>query len=186
MNISEFVAEHIEVLKHTKIDGCRRNNGPMDLQPMMVWLNEHDDTNIAILETKGENTLDYVPQTFGLLTQQNPKFVIFMAESLARVLDKSEVDQFLGAHIPGDLQKEHKSRGPLSGIKELIAFNGLDTDTGEQVHGFMEFAYDDFGIPVFSEPRIDVVSEDQIDKANMTFLFREFYKIITKMREIGL
>ena len=34
--------------------------------------------------------------------------------------------------------------------------------------------------------RIDVVSEDQIDKANMTFLFREFYKIITKMREIGL
>jgi hypothetical protein len=109
-----------------------------------------------------------------------------MAESLARAIDKSEVDRFLSTHVPGNLQKEHKSRGPLSGIKELIAFNGLDTDTGEQVHGFMEFTYDDFGIPVFSKPRIEMVSEDQIDKANMTFLFHEFYKIIKKMRALDL
>ena len=58
MNISELVADHVEVLKHTKIDGCRRNKGPMDLQPMMVWVDSDDDTNIAILETKGEGGKD--------------------------------------------------------------------------------------------------------------------------------
>lgn len=182
MNISELVADHVEVLKHTKIDGCRRNKGPMDLQPMMVWVDSDDDTNIAILETKGEGVLDYVPQTLGLVAQQNPKFIIFMAESWARAIDKSEVDEFLGSHKPGDLQKLHDSRGPLSNVKQLIAFNGLDTDSGEQVHGFVEFTYDDFGIPVFAEPRIAVVPDDQIDNANMTYLFGEFYKFMTKVR----
>jgi len=52
VNISEFVAEHIEVLKHTKIDGCRRNKGPMDLQPMMVWINEHDDNRSRKAESR--------------------------------------------------------------------------------------------------------------------------------------
>lgn len=175
MNLAEVIRDHMSITKSTKADACKRNNGPTDLVPMIVWIDEDDQTNVAVVEVKG-NTMEYMPKVLAFMAQQNPKAVVFIAESLAKTVDSPEdLEKYLAGHKPGDLRKQYEARGPLSGIQELIAFNGIDMVTGRQAQGVVKFSYDDQGMPVFDETEVNEVPENHVDKANMTWLFDKFY-----------
>lgn len=182
MNLAETLRDHVEVSKLTKIDACRRNNGPADLQPMVVWVDGEDKTNVAIVDAKG-NTSEFMPQLLGLLAKQSPKIIVFMAESLAKSMNSpEELDEFIASHKPGDLREIYNSQGPLSGIQELIAFNALSLVTGQQMQAVARFTYDDFGIPVFSETEIAEIPAEHIDKANVSWMFSQFYEFMQSLR----
>lgn len=178
MILTEFIGVHMDITKSTKADACKRNNGPTDLTPMIVWLDQEEKMNVAVVEVKG-NTLDFMPRVLAFMTQQNPKLVLFIAESLAKTADSPmEINEFLSTHKPGDLAKQYKSMGPLSGVEEIIAFNGIDMSTGSQAQGMILLSYDDWGQPIFSDPQVIEVPEEYIDAANMTWLFDNFYKFM--------
>lgn len=182
MNLADTIRDHINITKETKLDACRRSGGPADLNPMVVWIDEEDKTSIAVVETKG-NTTEYMPKILGLLAQQSPKAVIFMAESLAKsCASPEEFDEFMKSHQPGDLRKLYESRGPLSGVTELIAFNGIDLTTGKQMQGVTTFTYDDQGLPVFGETEVNEIPVEHIDKANVSWIFGEFYEFMKSMK----
>lgn len=178
MNLAEVIQDHMSITKMTKVDACERNNGPTDLSPMVVWVDSEGKTNVAVVEVKG-NTLEYMPKVLSFMAEQNPRVLVFIAESLAKsVGSEAELEKFLADHEPGELRRQYEARGPLSGVRELIAFNGIDMATGEQVQGLVHFTYDDHGIPVFSETEVSEIPRENIDKANMTWLFDTFYEFM--------
>lgn len=182
MNLDEIIRDHIEITKATKFDACERNGGPSDLNPMVIWIDEEEKTSIAVVEAKG-NTTEYMPKVLGLLAKQSPKVIIFMAESLAKsCASQEEFEVFMKQHKPGDLKKLHNSRGPLSGVVELIAFNGIDLATGKQMQGVATFTYDDKGLPVFGSTEISEIPAEHIDKANMSWMFGEFYEFMKSLK----
>jgi len=175
MKLTELVLDHIEITKQTKEQSCRHNGGPADLSPMLLWVDELDKTSLAIVDAKG-TVRDYMPKALELIAKQNPKIVIFICESLGMKLDSvDEMKKFGETHKSGDLEKLFARRGPLSGVEELIAFNALDTSTGEQVQGMAKFHYDDFGLPVFGETTVHTVEDKYLDESNVTSLFKQFY-----------
>lgn len=177
MKLTELVLAHIEITQKTKEESCRHNGGPSDLSPMLLWVDSSDETSLAIVEAKG-SVLEYMPQALELISQQNPKVVMFICESYGKKLDKTEYKKFVNSHKSGDLSKIYADRGPLSGIDELIAFNALDTNTGEQVQGITKFHYDDLGLPIFGETTVQSIEEKYLDEANVTMLFKQFYTYI--------
>ena len=177
MKLTELVLEHIEMTQRTKEASCEHNGGPSDLLPMLVWVNGLDETSVAIIEVKN-SVLESMPQVLSLLVKQNPKVVMFICESYAVKLDKTELQEFQDTHKSGDLAKIYAEHGPLSGVDELIAFNALDTDTGEQVQGYTRFHYNDIGLPVFGETEVHSLEHGQLDQANTTMIFNQFYKYI--------
>lgn len=182
MNLAEIIRCHVDITKATKTDACERNGGPADLNPMMVWIDEEDKTSVAIVEAKG-NTLDYMPKVLGLVARQSPKVVIFISESLAKSCESpEEFEAYMQDHKPGDLKKKYEELGPLSGIQELIAFNGIDLATGKQMQGITTFAYDDKGIPVFGDTEVDEIPDDHIDRANISWVFAQFYEFMRSMK----
>jgi hypothetical protein len=183
VSIAEIVRDHVEVAKLTKADACQRNGGPSDLSPMMIWVDGDDKTNVALVDAKG-STMEYMPKVLSLVAQQLPKYIIFVAESLAReATSREEVDSLLEDHKPGDFSRQHNELGPLSNLKELLAFNGIDLSTGEQAQGVAMFTYDDFGQPVFSDTEVVTVPEEHINDANVTMIFGQFYRFMQLMRE---
>lgn len=182
MKLAELVLEHIEITKQTKVESCRHNKGPSDLLPMIIWVNSKDETNLAIVDVKGQ-TLDYMPKALSMVSQQDPKVVIWISESLCMAVDTSKsFDDFKETHKSGDLAKLYASRGPLSGVEELIAFNGLDTTTGEQVQGMSKFHYDDSGMPVFGETKVFPIEAKYLNEANVTMIFGQFYQFMVGLR----
>jgi len=175
MKLAELVLEHIEITKQTKEQSCRHNGGPADLSPMLLWVDELDKTSLAIVDADGKMS-DYMPQALGLIAKQNPKVVIFICESFGMQLDSiDEMKKFGKTHKSGDLEKLFAKRGPLSGVEELIAFNALDTSTGEQVQAYIKFRYDDFGLPVFGETMVRPIEDKYLDESNVTSIFKQFY-----------
>jgi hypothetical protein len=144
---------------------------------MLVWVNGSDETSLAIIDVMG-SVLESVPQALSLVAAQNPKVVMFICESYGMKLDKTEFEEFRDSHQSGDLSKIYAERGPLSGVDELIAFNALDTSTGEQVQGYTRFHYNDLGLPVFGETEVQSLDNKHLDKANVTRLFKQFYNFI--------
>lgn len=182
MKLTELILDHIELTKLTKEESCRHNGGPSDLMPMMIWVDTLGKTGLACIEHKG-NTMDYMPKALNLVAQQDPEFVLFVAESLAMKVDGMEaLEEFKKTHKSGDLAKMHAKRGPLSGIEELIAFNGLNTNTGEQVQGFVKFHYNDIGVPIFGETTVQSIDEKYIDESNVTSVFNQFYKFMVSRK----
>lgn len=182
MNLAEVIQDHMSITKSTKADACKRNNGPTDLSPMVVWIDNEDRTNVAIVEVKG-NTMEYMPRVLGFMVQQNPKAVVFISESLAKSVDSVEdLDKFLAEHKPGDLSQQYQARGPLSGIQELIAFNGIDMSTGSQMQGIVRFTYDDHGMPVFGDTEVSEIPREHVDSANMSWVFNMFYEFMLSQR----
>lgn len=183
VDLTTAIEMNVRAIKDTKLEACKRMGGPTDLSPMMAWVTDDNSMNVALVDVKG-TAVEYMPPVLSLVAQQMPKFVIFIAESLAKqCADRDEVDELLATHQPGGFAKEVAERGPLSGITELIAFNGLDTHTGEQVQGYVSFTYDDFGQPVFSEPHITNVPDEYKDHANVTMIFSQFHRFMESMRE---
>jgi hypothetical protein len=152
---------------------------------MLIWVDALDKTNLAIVDAKGAVS-EYMPQALELISNQNPKIVIFICESLGKKIDSGDdIEKFKKTHKSGDLEKQFTRRGPLSGIEELIALSALDVSTGEQVQGFTKFHYDDFGLPVFGETVVSPIEEKYFDESNMTTLFKQFhlYHLFKKARE---
>jgi hypothetical protein len=177
-NLADTLRRHVEIMKMTKIDACRRNNGPADLVPMCVWVDGEDQTNIAIVDAKG-HTSDFMPKLLSLLAKQSPKIIVFMSESLAKQVGSAkELDEFLATSKPGDLRKLYDAHGPLSGLQELIAFSALSVVTGEQMQAIAKFTYDDSGLPVFSETEMMEIPRADTDKANISWLFDKFYEFM--------
>lgn len=175
MKLTELVLEHIEITKQTKEASCKHNGGPSDLSPMLLWVDKSDNTSLAIVNAEG-SVRDYMPQALELISKQDPKFVIFICESLGMKVDSiDELKNFEKTHKSGDLAKLFAKRGPLSGVEEIIAFNALDTNTGEQVQGLAKFHYDDFGLPVFGETTVQTIEDKYLDESNVTALLKQFH-----------
>lgn len=182
MKLTELVLDHIEITKQTKQEACRHNEGPSDLTPMVIWVNSKDETNLAIVDVQGR-TVEYMPKTLSMVALQDPKVVIWISESLSMAIgNEKSFDEFKETHKSGDLAALYAERGPLSGVEEIIAFNALDTDTGEQVQGLTRFHYDDSGMPVFGETSVFVVEEKYVDEANVTMIFKQFYQFMVEIR----
>ncbi len=175
MKLAELVLEHIEITKQTKEASCRHNGGPADLAPMLLWVDNLDKTSLAIVDAEGTIS-EYMPKALNLIGKQNPKIVMFICESLGMSLDNvDDLKKFRNTHTSGDLSKLWERRGPLSGVEELIAFNALDINTGEQVQGIVKFVYDDFGLPIFGETTVQQIDEKYLDESNLTSLFKQFH-----------
>lgn len=177
MKLTELVLEHIDLTKKTKEESCRHNGGPSDLSPMLLWVNSLDETSLAILEIKG-GVLESMPPALNWVAEQNPKAIMFICESYGKKFNKTEFEEFRDGHKAGDLSKIYAERGPLSGVDELIAFNALDTNTGEQVQGYTRFHYDDLGLPIFGETSVQSLDAKYLDDANVTMMFKQFYTYI--------
>ncbi|MBM4058556.1 MAG: hypothetical protein FJ275_10040 [Planctomycetes bacterium] len=181
MDLARQMRDHAEATKATKTDACRRNGGPTDLHPMLIWVGVDGKANIALMEAKG-GPMGYLPPALSLVSRQNPTIVIYVAESYGKILDpKTSLSEFEQTHEHGALAREHERLGPLSGVEELIALSGLDLATGEQMQAVCRFGYDDWGIPKFEETDIQMVQRSNIGRASVTLIFDAFYQFMAKM-----
>lgn len=180
--LTEFVSAHLEITKITKAQSCETAGGPSDLAPMMIWLDADDKTNLALVDVKG-NLLDFMPKILTLVAKQNPKYVVYVVEGLAKSVEsEADLEKFAEQHKPGDLSRQYAKLGPLAGLTELIALHALDTESGEQVQGIARYTYDDKGQPVFVESDVQTVPRKHIDKANMSIVFDSFHKFMVSLR----
>jgi hypothetical protein len=172
----ELVQMHSEIAKTTKVQACKTQGGPCDLHHMMIWVDGNDKTNLAIVDVKGQMT-EYMPKMLALVGEQSPKVVMFLAESLAyEASSVEEAEEVRQKYKNGEFAETYRELGPLSGLKELIAFNALDVITGEQVQGVVPFMYDDKGMPVFGETQVSLVDREHVESANVTHMFDLFYQ----------
>lgn len=182
MTLADHLRDHVSATKATKVDACRRNGGPADLLPMLIWVGWDNKSSIALMEAKG-STMDYLPKMLSLVAQQDPQILIYMAESFAKTVgSEAELTKFEMTHAHGDLRRLHERLGPLSGVVELIAFSGIDLATGEQMQAICRFGYDDQGIPKFDETDFRAVERSNIGRASVTLIFDAFYEFMKKTR----
>ncbi len=175
MKLTELVLDHIEITQHTKEATCREHKGPSDLAPMLLWVDNSDQTNVMVLAVEGRPT-QYMPEALQLVVKQDPKFVIFICESLGMSLDSTEDFQnFSKTHKSGDLEAIYKERGPLSNVEEIIVFNAIDLTSGEQVQGITKFKYDDFGHPIFGETTVYTLDQKYVNEASVTSMLNQFH-----------
>lgn len=182
MNLEQQLRGHAEATKATKADACRRNGGPADLAPMLIWVGQDGKASIALIDAKG-NTMDYMPQALALVGKQNPRIVIYMTEGYATsVKSIEEYDEFAKTHKHGDLEKAFSKLGPLSGVTELIALSGIDVETGRQMQAVTRFGYDDKGQPQFEETNVHEVEPENIERANVSFVFDAFHEFMKQAK----
>jgi len=182
MDLEQQMRTHVAITQATKADACRRNGGPADLSPMLIWVGQDDKQSIAVIEAK-DNTMGHLAAALGLVAKQDPRIVIFMSEGYATTVESQEqLDEFARTHKRGDLEKLHSELGPLSGVTELIAFNGIDVKTGRQMQAVSRFGYDDKGQPRFEDVEVREVPPEIFEKANVTFVFDAFYDFMKKVK----
>jgi hypothetical protein len=158
---------------HLKKQTCEKNNGPQDLAPMYHLTLDNDEIMAAIAPIDMHPTEALMETLPLILFNQKPKFTMFMVEGYMQ-----ERETMPTQHIRGELEKDFKENAATT-IRESITVHGIDKE-GTQVMGVVSYKYDDFGMPVFDEPKFAEIVGDMME-ANVPMIFALSYQYVKSM-----
>jgi hypothetical protein len=148
----------IESFQRLKIECCEKNKGPIDLDPLIhVKLkDQYVGSPLPLLQIEEDiyssiiSVCNYIVSTFG-----TPELIIFLTEGYCKTSVSIEDYQ------RGELEEDYKNN-PLSDVSEALLINGIDVYTGIFGSCFINFTYDDYGMPNLSKPMIDYAKNPKI------------------------
>lgn len=183
--LADLLGIHIEAAKTTKLAACTEQGGPCDINQMMIWVDENDKTGLAVMDIKGD-VKEYLGEALALLTEQSPKFVILVGEALGQSASSAEeAKELREKYERGKMSEDHRTLGPLAGLREFIALNAVDTITGDQMQAIAEFTYDDFGLPVFRQNVIGEIPRRMYGEAYISTMLDRFHQFMVWSRAQG-
>ena len=167
--IQQVMQNFIYLKKQT----CEKNNGPADLAPMYHLTLDNDDIMAAIAPIDMHPTEALMETLPLILLNQKPKFTMFMVEGYMQERDTMPTN-----HVRGELEKDFKENAATT-IRESITVHGIDKE-GTQFMGVVSYKYDDFGMPVFDEPKFAEIAGEMME-ANVPMIFALSYQYVKSM-----
>jgi len=152
-NEFEFAIKNFQRLK---VECCEKNKGPIDLDPFVhvKVKNKYIGSPLVQIEENVYssiiNVCKHIVSTFG-----TPELIIFLTEGYCKTSNSIEDYQ------RGELEEDYKNN-PLSDVSGALVINGVDIYTGIFGSCFINFTYDDFGMPNLSKPMIDYAKNPKI------------------------
>lgn len=152
---------------------CDKENGPLDLVPMLHFKYRHLKGYCGIL-LEG-NPFEMTPITWRrMLDDGIPEFMMLMVEGYASTTPSEK-------HEKGALEREFKEN-PCSEVVEVIAIQAIEIKTGNQMTAVVEYKYGDDGMPVFGEPKVGPCEGAELE-TNVPAMFKMCRDLTVKFME---